>query len=273
MTVPTILAALAVSLSNGRAHASVQLDPPSVLQGGFVVVRVPGASGRGSVEALGRFLPLFAVEGGLRALVPVPLTTDPGRKRLTVRAGGRDDDASFTVLRRASRPVEKIPSLRVDAERVASLRDNKGRLGAVLRGVSPAALWGGPLRRPVPGRVSAEYGALRSYGGGAGWPHRGVDFAVEAGWPVVAAAPGVVVLARRLESYGNVVVLDHGQTVFTSYLHLKAFQVSRGDRVGQGQVIGVVGATGMATGPHLHFGAHIAGVAVDPLEVLARGLP
>jgi murein DD-endopeptidase MepM/ murein hydrolase activator NlpD len=192
---------------------------------------------------------------------------------VTARAGGREVRATLTVLRRPARPVEAIPSLVVTAERVTSLRNNRQRLGAVLRGVSPRALWDGPWRRPLPGRISAEYGAPRSYGGGAGWPHRGVDFAGEEGWPVVAVAPGVVVLARRLESYGNTVVVDHGQTVFTSYLHLQRSQVAPGDRIGEGQVLGVVGATGMATGPHLHFGAHIAGVAIDPLELLARGLP
>jgi murein DD-endopeptidase MepM/ murein hydrolase activator NlpD len=89
---------------------------------------------------------------------------------------------------------------------------------------------------------------------------------------VIAPAAGIVALAARIGAYGNIIVLDHGQTLLTACLHLKTVQVEEGQRVEAGQVIGTVGETGLARGPHLHFGVYIGGVAVDPAEVLARGI-
>lgn len=266
--------AVALAAAVWAAGPSVTLEPQAVRQGSWAVLRVPAAAAKGTVEALGRVLPLFPGDGGLRALIPVPLTTAPGRRAILIRVRGREYTASLRVVRRGAPPKQVLTSLKVTAETAVALRSNKAVLGTVLRVVTPEARWSGPFRRPAPGRISAEFGAPRAYGGtGAGWPHRGLDFAPGRGWPVVASGPGTVALSRKLPEYGNIVVLDHGQTVFTAYLHMMAREVNEGARVAEGQVIGTVGATGFATGPHLHFAVYIAGVAVDPAELLERGLP
>ena len=89
----------------------------------------------------------------------------------------------------------------------------------------------------------------------------------------MAAAAGIVLLSRNVDMYGNAVVLDHGQTVHTAYFHMTSRAVAEGQRVEAGQIIGTVGSTGLATGPHLHFGTYIGPVPVDPEEMLRRGLP
>jgi murein DD-endopeptidase MepM/ murein hydrolase activator NlpD len=228
---------------------------------------------KGTADALGLEMNLYPAPGGLRTLVPVPLTTKPGRHQVRVVVGNREARVFMTVAKRPVHPVRQIHGLIVSPEKAEALRTDKGRLGRVLSGESREALWSAVLRRPVLGPVTAKYGVPRSYGGGAGWVHKGADFAMPRNWPVIAPTGGTVRLARLMGSYGNIIVVDHGQGVFTTYLHLRSFLVKQEDLVEAGQVIGTVGATGMATGPHLHFGVFIHRVAVDPVEFLAKGLP
>jgi murein DD-endopeptidase MepM/ murein hydrolase activator NlpD len=98
--------------------------------------------------------------------------------------------------------------------------------------------------------------------------HEGIDIACAYGAPVHAAAAGTVIYAGWMQGYGNLVVLDHGNGISTAYAHASAILVSVGQSVGQGDEVSLVGATGHATGPHLHFEVRVNGVAVDPLSYL-----
>jgi len=134
-----------------------------------------------------------------------------------------------------------------------------------------------PFIWPVQGRVSGRFGNQRIYvlpdGSEAPKaPHSGMDIAVPQGTPVLAPAAGVITFADPdLYLTGGTVLLDHGHGVSSNFLHLSRIDVHVGDRVAQGQVIGAVGMTGRATGPHLHWGMNWFDVRVDPLLVLERG--
>lgn len=136
--------------------------------------------------------------------------------------------------------------------------------------VSPEKFWQGAFLRPSQGRVSSEYGVRRYYNGefAENYYHRGVDYAAATGTPVIAPAAGRIALVGRVvdgfELHGNTVGLDHGQGVESIFIHLNSINVREGDFVEAGQVIGTIGATGAATGPHLHWGLYVNGVAVDP---------
>ena len=132
---------------------------------------------------------------------------------------------------------------------------------------APAA--GGPalsLEAVTPGRVSSGFGMRRHPITGVDKMHNGVDVAAPAGAPIRSPASGVVSFAGSRGGYGLFVIVDHGNGVETRYAHQQRLDVRAGDRVEAGQVVGAVGATGLATGPHLHFEVRRDGTPVDPVE-------
>ena len=132
-------------------------------------------------------------------------------------------------------------------------------------GFTQAFIW------PVQGRISGRFGNQRVYNGTPKSPHSGMDIAVATGTPVQAPADGVITFADPgLYLTGGTVVLDHGHGISSNFLHLSRIDAKVGDIVKQGDVIGAVGATGRATGPHLHWGMNWFDTRIDPLLVLER---
>jgi murein DD-endopeptidase MepM/ murein hydrolase activator NlpD len=124
---------------------------------------------------------------------------------------------------------------------------------------------------PVSGRISGRFGSQRVYNGIPKSPHPGMDIAVPQGTPVKAPAGGIVTFADAdLYLTGGTVLLDHGHGVSSNFLHMSRIDVKVGDRIEQGQVIGAVGMTGRATGPHLHWGMNWFDVRLDPLLLLDK---
>lgn len=125
-----------------------------------------------------------------------------------------------------------------------------------------------PLR--VPGRISSEFGSRTSPTAGASTNHQGIDIAVSAGTPIVAAGDGTVVTAAYSASAGNYIMLYHGNSLYTVYMHASKLAVSEGAQVKQGDVIAYVGSTGISTGAHLHFGVSVNGAYVNPLNYVSQ---
>jgi murein DD-endopeptidase MepM/ murein hydrolase activator NlpD len=144
-------------------------------------------------------------------------------------------------------------------------------LAGFLRDVTPRPLWDGPFSIPSQGIRTSPFGARRSYQGGplVGY-HGGLDIAAPEGTPIFAPADGIVVMAEELRVRGRVVILDHGAGVFTLYFHLSQIMVSPGQQVARGELLGLMGNTGLSTGPHLHWEVRIGDVIVDPDEWLVR---
>jgi len=116
------------------------------------------------------------------------------------------------------------------------------------------------------------WGARRIINGQPRAPHTGVDYSADPGTPVVAANAGRVALVAEYFFPGRLIVLDHGLGLFTLYFHLERVDVRDGERVERGQPIGAVGASGRATGPHLHFGAKLGRARIDPAALLSLPL-
>lgn len=122
------------------------------------------------------------------------------------------------------------------------------------------------FRRPVEGgRTSGVYGSQRILNGKPRAPHMGMDIAMPSGTPVVAAAPGIISFAQTdMVLTGGTLLIDHGHGISSSYLHLSRLDVSAGQRVEAGDLIGAIGATGRASGPHLHWGLNWFETRLDP---------
>jgi murein DD-endopeptidase MepM/ murein hydrolase activator NlpD len=142
-----------------------------------------------------------------------------------------------------------------------------------LNRVTPERGWSGQFTAPADAAISDVFGSQRIFNGKSESPHLGLDFRVPSGTPVAAMNDGTVLLARLLYYEGNFVVLDHGQGLLTIYMHLSEFKVKEGDQVKRGQVIGLSGGTGRATGPHLHVGVRWQGTYLDPAALIRLRLP
>lgn len=118
--------------------------------------------------------------------------------------------------------------------------------------------------RPVPGRQSSPFGVRRFFNGEERNPHSGLDFAASAGTPIKAPAAGQVILVGDYFFNGKTVFVDHGQGLISMFCHLSAIDVDLGQEVARGGVLGKVGSTGRATGPHLHWNVSLNGSRVDP---------
>ena len=160
---------------------------------------------------------------------------------------------------------------RIMMDRSKSREDNAKRGAAYAQGAEePEQLWEGKFIRPTEGKLTSPFGKYREYNTGVRRHHYGTDIANVIGTPIYASNRGIVTLADRLHLYGNAVILNHGQGVSSSYNHLSEIHVKVGERVEKGQRIGLMGATGQATGSHLHWGMVVNGVAVAPEEWTER---
>jgi murein DD-endopeptidase MepM/ murein hydrolase activator NlpD len=133
-------------------------------------------------------------------------------------------------------------------------------------------LWSGDFRAPVHAPPTDSFGTRRTFNGELASVHEGMDFRAATGTPVRAGNSGVVVLAQPLYYEGNCVVIDHGLGLFTISMHLSRIDVHEGDRVIAGQRIGLSGATGRVTGPHLHWAVRWQNAYLDPAKLLRMDL-
>jgi murein DD-endopeptidase MepM/ murein hydrolase activator NlpD len=163
-------------------------------------------------------------------------------------------------------PGKEVPDPEYEKLREAEL----ARIKAARAVRSATDGWEQHFAWPAIGRISGIYGSQRILGGVPHSPHYGVDIARPAGTPIAAPADGVVVLAGppKFSLEGNLVIIDHGMGLNTAYLHLSRVDVKLGDRVSRGQVIGAIGMTGRATGPHLHWAMNWGDVRLDPALVV-----
>lgn len=265
-----VIVLLSVLTSPAQAF-QVQVQPTNPQLGDTLSVVVqataPGAAPP-TVTFNQKTYPTFALSGNrYRALLPTTPLDRPGRLTLQV-SDGQDVSNLAINLRDRSFPTQRI---RVSGGGSDGTDYEFERVNAFKQLVSPEKLWSGAFARPSGGGVTSEYGVRRYYNGvfAENYYHRGVDYGGGQGSPVVAPAPGRVVLVGResegFRLHGNTIGIDHGQGIASIFLHLSRMDVQEGDVVQTGQRIGAIGATGSATGPNLHWGLYVHGQSVDPV--------
>ena len=199
------------------------------------------------------------------------LTIKAGDQTLLVRAwaGGKENvwQREIDIVTRSyPRQELNLPSKMVTPPEavLARIKGERVRTQKAKNTWSDQRLWRLPFHRPVGGKTTSVYGLQRILNGKPKNPHRGPDFRAPTGTGIEAIADGRVVLAESHYYAGNSVYIDHGNGVISLYFHLSEFKVSKGDVVKRGQVIGLSGRTGRATGPHLHLSVSVQGQLVDP---------
>jgi murein DD-endopeptidase MepM/ murein hydrolase activator NlpD len=242
-----------------------------------VIIQVDGNGGETpKVSLQQKNYPAFGIGNGrFRALLPTTPLEKPGARLLQVAGDGQVQNLSVQVRDRDF-PTQSIwlPPGK-DTEGTDAEFD---RVDAFKALVTPEKFWDGKLLRPNSGEITTIYGVRRYYNGvfAQDYYHRGVDYAGAYGSPVVAPAAGRVSLVGResqgFKIHGNVVGIDHGQGVASILMHLSRIDVKEGDVVKAGQVIGALGSTGAATGPHLHWGLYVHGQSVDPVPWRLQGV-
>jgi murein DD-endopeptidase MepM/ murein hydrolase activator NlpD len=217
----------------------------------------------------------FVGEGGhYRTLIGIPALASPGPYALDLKAVHGEQEVSLRNLIRVVEGDFQVQYLSFSAEKAALLDPDlvaaEGkRVWEVTTQATLPGLWQGrfalPLAQEAP--VTAPFGIRRSYSGGPPTSyHAGVDYDVPQGTAVYAPAHGKVVLAEPLQVRGGAVIVDHGRGVMTGYWHLSRIDVVAGQEVDPGEVLGLVGSTGLSTGPHLHWEMRVMGIPVDPLQ-------
>ncbi len=254
--------------------AGIELVPPEIGQGGVAVVRA-GADTAAGAEAtfLGRRFPLLLQDGLAWGVLGVEALQEPGAYPVSVELLAADGSVvgayqATLVVVDVAYPVEYItlPPDRAALLDPAIVQQELDRRAAIFSVFTPQRLWAGPFILPVAGPIGSVYGAGRSYNEAPVIDyHHGTDIVADAGVPVVASNSGRVAFAGALDVRGNTVIIDHGLGVFSAYHHLSQIAVVGGQDVAKGDVVGAVGDTGLATGPHLHWEIIVGGVNVDPL--------
>ncbi|MGI9228931.1 MAG: peptidoglycan DD-metalloendopeptidase family protein [Gammaproteobacteria bacterium] len=203
-----------------------------------------------------------------QAVVGIPLDTAPGRQTLRVKTADGEKLLGFNVV--AKEYAEQHISIS-DKRKVNPLPQDLKRIQRESELIRAArANWSetqpGTLRLalPVAGRLSSPFGLKRFFNQQARRPHSGLDIAADTGTVIAAPKDGSVINTGEYFFNGKTVFLDHGQGFITLYCHLHEIRVRQGDRVKAGDIIGTVGKTGRATGPHLHWGVYLNNTAVDP---------
>ncbi len=244
--------------------------PASVPQGALVFGKVPPGSQVRYRERLLRATGYGTVAFGVGRDETGPLKVD------VTLPSGRVEPVSIAVTPR-DWPVEHVngvppKTVNPPPEIAARIQREQALVTAARERDDERTDFALPFQWPVQGRISGRFGNARVYNGQPGAGHSGMDIAAPDGTPVKAPAGGVVTFASPdLYLTGGTVLLDHGHGVSSNFLHLSRIDVKVGDRIEPGQVIGAVGATGRATGPHLHWGMNWFDTRIDPLLVLERG--
>jgi murein DD-endopeptidase MepM/ murein hydrolase activator NlpD len=261
----SLCAAMCVALpAHADSYISRLLNKP--VPGGVAVVDLGPAAQAPKATWQGK--PVLVVKDAdarWLAIVGIPLTIKPGTSQ-AVSSGGRNlpfvvaskNYPEQRITLKNQRQVNPNPD---DLKRIEQELDVQVRAYRTFSPVTPSNLL---LDKPVDGPLSSKFGVRRFFNGEERNPHAGLDFAVPAGTPIKSPAAGKVILIGNYFFNGNTVFVDHGQGFISMFCHMSKIDVKVGDAVPRGGVVGRVGSTGRATGPHMHWNVSLNDARVDP---------
>ena len=257
-----LLLCLTFASSAQASYITRQLNKP--VPGGVAVVDLGPSAQPLTARFDGKPVLVVKEQNNWLAIVGLPLTQKPGTASLTqgtrtlsFNVGSKKYQEQHITLKN-QRQVNPNPAdlKRIDAELAEQLK--------AYRSFSPGTPSNLMLDKPVSGPLSSRFGVRRFFNGEERNPHSGLDFAVPAGTPIKTPANGKVILTGNYFFNGNTVFVDHGQGFISMFCHLSKIDVKTGQVLSRGAVVGKVGSTGRATGPHMHWNISLNDARVDP---------
>jgi murein DD-endopeptidase MepM/ murein hydrolase activator NlpD len=246
----------------------VEITPQNVIPGDVFLAKIQSDE-PDTVEAnfRGEQIIFSHGEAGLLiALVPVDINTPPKKYSISITEGEKKQSASVVV----NPSTFKTINLTLPEGKVTLSPENQKRvekeyiLQKKIWSKSTRRSWQGQFMQPLDTEISTEFGVKRIMNKKKTSIHRGMDFRGKTGTPVKAVNSGTVVLSKDLFYGGNTLIVNHGMGLYSVYMHLSGFNVTEGNKVDNGQIIGFVGSSGRATGPHLHLSVKLNGISVNP---------
>jgi murein DD-endopeptidase MepM/ murein hydrolase activator NlpD len=247
-------------------------------QGKAVQLTFPHEPGIKSLELRwqGKTVPFILTQDNWVTVVGVDLDTKPGdhpSDMLVTMNDGRRETRAATIQVRSTRfpttelKVEERFVQLNPRDQTRSAREAQ-EISKIFATVTPEILWDKPFTIPIPGGRGSNFGHRRVFNGQPRAPHNGADLRAQTGTPIQSTNRGRVVMAKDLFFTGNTVIVDHGLGIYSLYAHLSRLDVKEGAIVENGQQVGLAGATGRVTGPHLHWGIRVQGARVDPFSLV-----
>ena len=264
---PRFLSALLLPCLTLNAHAADSyitrlLNKP--VPGGVAVIELGTGAQAPKASYQGKPVLVVKEQDTWRAIVGSPLTVKPGPQQIS--SGGRD--LNFTV------GSKKYPEQRITLKNKRQVNPNPDDIKRIdnelavqikaYRTFSPTTPSNLLLDKPVNGPLSSKFGVRRFFNGEERNPHAGLDFAVPAGTPIKTPAAGKVILIGNYFFNGNTVFVDHSQGFISMFCHMSKIDTKVGQQLARGDVVGKVGSTGRATGPHMHWNVSLNDARVDP---------
>lgn len=267
---------LFTQIPNVNATAFIIINPNTVIQGEPIIIQIDGVK-LSEIKKLtfnNKVLNIFNYQSKPSALVGIDLNQKPGSytANLILKNGSSTSTTMTVGAREKFQTYMAVPD-QLGGNSVANqtqVVDTLAQENAILAVIKTfaGALWTKKFIYPVANPIVTDvYGFSRS-SGAAAINHKGTDFKAPTGTKIISVNKGIVRVAKKFQVYGNTVVVDHGYGVMSFYLHLSKIKVNVGELVQQGQLIGLSGSTGFATGPHLHFSVRINNASIDPIKFL-----
>ena len=256
------LLCLTLNASAADSYITRLLNKP--VPGGVAVIELGAGAQAPKATFQGKPVMVIKEQDTWRAIVGIPLTVKPGIQQIST--GGRD--LNFTVSNK------KYPEQRITLKNQRQVNPNPDDIKRIdnelaiqikaYRTFSPNTPSNLLLDKPVNGPLSSKFGVRRFFNGEERNPHAGLDFAVPAGTPIKTPAAGKVILIGNYFFNGNTVFVDHGQGFISMFCHMSKVDTKVGQQLARGDVVGKVGSTGRATGPHMHWNVSLNDARVDP---------
>lgn len=252
---------------------NAEVLPPEVMQGDAFVIKVKGLGNSGIPDAFlmgKRFYFNRCGEGCFIAVGAIGLEAKPGEYTVKIKDGEDVKDLKLILKRqifpliRLTLPANKVFLSPRDLERA----EKEEEILASLWKIESEKLWEGNFIMPLENDILTAFGTKRVINRKKVSVHKGIDIRGNEGTEVRASNKGRVVIAEELFFGGNTLILDHGQGIYTIYMHLSGFSVRPGDIVSKSDIIGFVGSSGRASGPHLHFGVKVLSTNTNPFSLV-----